>query len=193
MPEINPNPVVTPEKNLPSDNESWLTRNTGPFLAIITVLLTFYMFGYFVCLANSPSKESTDLRKAQHALTQAEAKFSDISSAKAESVTPGKKEEVRKERDRSRKRVITAMEVAEDARDRRGIVKEFIMYILGVLSSALTTILGFYFGSSKSSADKNNALNVFAAKSQAPLAPAQVQPAAGVADKAKSTPQAAAG
>jgi hypothetical protein len=193
MPENNTNPALTPEKNLQSDSESWLARNTVPLLAIITVLMMFYMFGYFVCLSNSPSKESADLRKAQHALTRVESKFSEIRSAQTASGAPVRKEEVRKERDRSRKRVSTAMEVADDARDRRGVVKEFIMYILGVLSSALTTILAYYFGSSKGSADKYSAMNAFAAKSQTSSLPAQVSPDQGVADRAKGKLEAAAG
>ena len=40
-----------------------------------------------------------------------------------------------------------------------GTQKDIVIYILGVLSAAVTQILGYYFGSSKGSADKTNALN----------------------------------
>jgi hypothetical protein len=38
--------------------------------------------------------------------------------------------------------------------------KEIMLYILGVLSAAVTQILGYYFGSSKGSAEKSKALDV---------------------------------
>jgi flagellar basal body-associated protein FliL len=183
-----------------TNNDSWLAMNTRPLLAIITVLMTFYMFIYFVCMANKPTRESADLHKAQQQLRQVDTKFSNISSSKAERAVTGRLDEVRKERDRFRLKVSNAAEAAEDARDRRGIVKEFIMYILGVLSSALTTILAFYFGSSKGSSDKNLALNLLAAQNQAPPVagpepePATpAEPAGEAAESAAGTPRAAAG
>lgn len=193
MSETNPNPTPTREQELVSDHEGWLARNTGPLLAIITVLMTFGMFAYFVSLANSPSKESANLRREQHALKQVESKFGEISSSKTERAVVGKLAEVRKERERSRMRVTHAMEEAEDARDRRGVMKEYIMYILGVLSSALTTILAYYFGSSKGSADKSTALNIVAAKSHPPTPVPHVTAAQAAADKEKNRNQAAAG
>lgn len=120
MPENNPNPTPTAEKNPPTDIEGWLARNTGPLLAIITVLMTFGMFAYFVSLANSPSKESANLRREQHALKIVESKFGEISSSRTERAVQGKLSEARKERERTRMRVSHAMEEAEDARDRRG-------------------------------------------------------------------------
>lgn len=39
-----------------------------------------------------------------------------------------------------------------------GTQKDIIIYILGVLSAAVTQILGYYFGSSKSSSDKTKSL-----------------------------------
>ena len=38
--------------------------------------------------------------------------------------------------------------------------KEIIIYILGVLSAAVTQILGYYFGSSSGSAQKSKSLDV---------------------------------
>jgi hypothetical protein len=38
--------------------------------------------------------------------------------------------------------------------------KDIIIYILGVLSAAVTQILGYYFGSSKGSAEKSKAIDV---------------------------------
>jgi hypothetical protein len=136
-------------------NESWLAKNTGPILAILTVLLTFLMFGYFVCLANKSPKESVEFRNAAKSLLDAEAKFAQVSSSKTERAVPGKLEGARKERDKLKIQTGYAKEAADDAKERRTMVKDFVLYILGVLSSALTTIFGYYFGSSKGSSDKN--------------------------------------
>ncbi len=161
--------VVTPpgpDAAVSARNESWLAKNTGPMLAIGTVILTFFMFGYFVYVAKTPSRESVELRSALKSLADAEAAFNRISSSKAEKKEPGRMDEQRKERDRLKLQVANAREAAEDAKERRAMVKDFVLYILGVLSSALTTIFGYYFGSSKGSSDKSTALNAIAVKSQ---------------------------
>lgn len=44
--------------------------------------------------------------------------------------------------------------------------KDIIIYILGVLSAAVTQILGYYFGSSKSSAEKSKSLDAALQSSQ---------------------------
>jgi len=149
-------------------NETWLIRNTGPILAIGTVILTFFMFGYFVYLANTPSRESVELRCAAMALADADSRFSQISSAKTGKIAPGKREELQKERDKLKIKAGFAREAADEAKERRGMMKDFVLYILGVLSSALTTIFGFYFGSSKGSSDKSKALNMIASRSPHP-------------------------
>jgi hypothetical protein len=152
---IEKKPTETGDTGASARNESWLAKNTGPILAILTVLLTFLMFGYFVCLANKSPKEVVELRNVAKSLVDAETKFAQVSSSKTERAVPGKLEGVRKERDKLRIQAGYAKEASEDAKERRAMVKDFVLYILGVLSSALTTIFGYYFGSSKGSSDKN--------------------------------------
>ena len=42
--------------------------------------------------------------------------------------------------------------------------KDIVIYILGVLSASVTQVLQYYFGTSKSSADKNTLLDKLAEK-----------------------------
>src|ERR1039457_173239 len=154
-----------------SRKESWLSKNTGPMLAIGTVILTFIMFGYFVHMASTPSKESVELRCSAKILADADARFAQASSSNNGRMVPGMKEELRNERDKLKIQASNAKEAAEDAKERRGMVKDFVLYILGVLSSALTTIFGYYFGSSKGSSDKSTALNTSATRTP-PQSPA---------------------
>lgn len=53
----------------------------------------------------------------------------------------------------------------EVSKEQRETMKDVILYVLGVLSSAITTIFGYYFGSSKSSSEKNATLHEIAKKS----------------------------
>ena len=176
MPDnIDPKTAGRSIPDVPSRNEMLFGMETGPILAIITIVLTFAMFVYFVHLAGTPSKESVELRFATKSLAEAELKFSQASSSKTERLVPGKLDELRKERDKLKNQASCAKEAADDAKDRRGMVKDFVLYILGVLSSALTTIFGYYFGSSKGSSDKSLALNTIASKNQPPPQP-PVQP-----------------
>ncbi len=174
MPENNDLKTVETGNNGGSTpNETVLTKNTGPVIAIGTVLLTFIMFAYVVHLASTPSKESIELRCAEKVLADADARFAQASSSKSLKMVPGMLEELRKERDLRKLQAGNAKEAAEDAKERRGMVKDFVLYILGVLSSALTTIFGYYFGSSKGSSDKSTALSRIASrKPQPPNEPA---------------------
>lgn len=165
-------PENTAAQNVPPvNNESSLARNTAPILAIGTVILTFFMFFYFVNLVSSPSKESLLFCGAAKALTDAETRFSQLSSSKTERADIAKFTEARKERDKLKIQLSVAREAADDAKERRGMIKDFVLYILGVLSSALTTIFGYYFGSSKGSSDKTTALNAIASKTLPPKSP----------------------
>jgi len=148
----------------PPHVESYLAKNTGPILAILTVLLTFGMFYYFVDLTCRPSKESVESHRIGLALSDVESRFAQFSSAKPGSAEAVRRDELRRERGKLRTLNVVATEAAADAKERRGMVKDFVLYILGVLSSALTTIFGYYFGSSKGSSDKTSALSGIASK-----------------------------
>src|ERR1039457_6574732 len=97
-------------------NETWLVKNTGPILAIGTVILTFFMFGYFVCLTSKPNRESVELFSSEKALADAETKFAQVSSSTTERMVPGKLDELRNERDKLKTKVSYATEAAEDAK-----------------------------------------------------------------------------
>lgn len=57
-----------------------------------------------------------------------------------------------------------ARSVQDAVKEQQSATKDFILYILGVLSSAVTTILGYYFGSSSSSAQKTEVLKAMTQK-----------------------------
>ena len=45
--------------------DTWLGKNTTPIIALSTVFLTFWMFWYFIHIANTPNKEVRNLYLAQ--------------------------------------------------------------------------------------------------------------------------------
>ena len=61
-------------------------------------------------------------------------------------------------------KVAYAKTALKEKQDQRTMVKDIMLYILGVLSSILTSIFSYYFGSSKSSSQKNDTLNMMAKK-----------------------------
>lgn len=176
-PAVPPNPQVPPKQSEvtvqggdpvppPPSSDSWLGKNMAPIIALITIILTFGMFVYFVSMANTPTPESKEYQSLHKSLLESKRKFSQISSATTSPKEFALKDELKKEINMLCTQIITAKDAADDAKDRRGMVKDFVLYILGVLSSALTTIFGYYFGSSKGSAVKTEALNAMAIKGQ---------------------------
>lgn len=154
-----------------SDNGAWFGTITRPLLALVTVLITFFMFGYFVQIASGPVQEIQGLNTAQRNFDSAQGEM-DAANSSLQKADPSKIDEKkkledeaaakRKMRDEARAALGNAKATLEVSREQRTTTKELILYILGVLSSALTTILGYYFGSSKSSADKNSTINEIA-------------------------------
>ena len=151
-----------------SDNGSWLGTITRPLLAIGTVLITFFLFWYFVQVVNGPVQEIQGVNTAQRNFDFAQSEL-DAASSSLQKADAGKPEEKKKLEDavaakrkmlgESKAALGNAKATLEASREQRTTTKELILYILGVLSSALTTILGYYFGSSKSSTDKSNTLS----------------------------------
>lgn len=168
-----PDPTQSDRRSLAgtSDNGTWLGTITRPLLALGTVLITFFMFGYFIQVANGPVQEIQGLNTAQRNFDFAQGEL-DTANSLLQKTDPGKPEEKkkledgaaakRKMLDEARAALGNAKATLEVSREQRTTTKELILYILGVLSSALTTILGYYFGSSKSSADKNSTINEIA-------------------------------
>ena len=152
----------------PPANHAWLSTITRPLLALGTVLMTFFMFGYFIHIANGPVQEIQGVNTAQRNsdIAQNELDNANSSLQKADAGKPDEKKKLeegvaakRKALDEARVALGNAKATLDISKEQRTTTKELILYILGVLSSALTTILGYYFGSSKSSTDKSNTLN----------------------------------
>ncbi len=125
-------------------------RNIPPILALITVLLTFFMFWYFIHIADNPVQEIKTLSFVQQKYDTAVEKFKNEDA--------DRKEQARKELDNLQQDVFHAKADLEELNARSAMVKDFVLYILGVLSSVLTTIFGYYFGSSKSNSKKDDTL-----------------------------------
>lgn len=166
----------------------------SPLLALLTVILIFALFIFFVNVVSTPRKETMEACALVTELTAAETRFKQLSTAKKADSDLTTYAAARSERDRLRKLTELVGKSAEEAKERRLMVKDIIMYILGVLSSALMTILGYYFGSSKGSAEKTTTLNAIASKSQQSSIPAAASPVGtAVPEAAKSPTQTAAG
>lgn len=147
------NPILSqPSTN--ASSETWLNRHIASILALISVLLTFLMFWFFVDIANDPIKELRSLNLAKHELQI---------SSEALSTAPTDAEK-KKEVDVLKTKVINAQSEVDESKERRQMMKDFVLYILGVLSSILTTVFGYYFGSSKSSSNKDEAFQEMAKK-----------------------------
>ena len=156
--------------------DGWLSRNISPALALVTVILTFFMFGFFIyIIMNPPNDEIRAVSSAEQkyetaridSTRQATVNKLHVKSSKIDS-TRQKGEEVLKEDTAVLKHKVGYAKTAlEEKQGRRTAVKEIILYILGVLSSILTSIFSYYFGSSNSSAMKNDTLNTLAKNASA--------------------------
>jgi hypothetical protein len=95
-----------------SNNAPWYVKGVQPFLAVLVVLATIFLFAVFVYASGDRLDANGNPIKAMND-TQ----------------------------------------------------KDIIIYILGVLSAAITQVLGYYFGSSKGSDDKNKSISEILNKS----------------------------
>ena len=161
VPSIGSDPQpAAPDRTVTAD--SWLSRNIAPILALLTVILTFCMFAFFIIISSLPGREVRNFLGLQRSLSDARLGFSQASSAIGRTRDFAGLENRRREIDRLTSQLTASRIAAEDAKERRAMVKDFILYILGVLSSVVTTIFGYYFGSSKGSAVKSETLHVLA-------------------------------
>lgn len=134
------------EKSDNSRKKCWLAENVAPLLAILAVLSTFALFVFFIITMSKTFDE-------------AERKFD---KAQNELVVALKKPDSDKQIQVLENAVGQAKSSLDAAKECHGTVKEIILYILGVLSSTITTIFGYYFGSSKSSSNKDATMRVLA-------------------------------
>lgn len=161
VPAIGSDPQPAPQDRTVTA-DSWLSRNIAPILALLTVLLTFCMFAFFIIITSLPGREIRSFLGLQRTLSEARLGFSQASSAIGRTRDFAGLENKRREIDRLTSQLNVSRLAAEDAKERRDMVKDFIIYILGVLSSVVTTIFGYYFGSSKGSAVKSETLHALA-------------------------------
>lgn len=141
-------------------NDTWLGKNTTPIIALSTVFLTFWMFWYFIHIANTPNKEVRNLYLAQQKYDTAVLNLQNANKNEPEKVITANKEV-----SNTFDVISSAKADLEESKEQRGMVKDFILYILGALSSILTSIFNYYFGSSKSSANKDDTLHEIAKRS----------------------------
>jgi flagellar basal body-associated protein FliL len=156
-----------------SKRDTLLGKVTGPVLALVTVLLTFAMFFYFVWVSSTSSPEVKVLNSCMRDLAVAQQQLDSLKSpiknpeakpATANVVQKDSEDELRNKLAHSKILCDYAKAALDTVKERQATMKEIMLYVLGVLSSALTTILGYYFGSSKGSSEKNHALNAIATK-----------------------------
>lgn len=124
-----------------SEHAPWYNKAVTPFLAVLTVLLTFAAFYQMVGHFGQAGHYVQGVSLAQHRL-----------------------DEVIRERgsqDRigmAQAQLETAQKILEADKERRSSQKEIILYILGVLSAIASQIFSYYFGSSKGSSRKDETI-----------------------------------
>ena len=164
-----------PEKQKQASDQvdGGLSKNISPILALVTVILTFITFGVFIfVLKVTPSDEIKAVSSAEEiyekasklaivdSTRQATEKKLHVKLSKIDSTRQKTREEgLKEDKQFLKNKVAYARTALKEKQDQRTTVKEIILYILGVLSSILTSIYSYYFGSSSSSAKKSNTLN----------------------------------
>lgn len=139
--------------------ESWISRNISPILALVTVILTFIMFGVFIYVIMFPPEEEIK------AVAAAEGKYEKALQVEVvDSIRQTGGQNLKEDLRFYKNKVVYAKTALKEKQDQRTMVKDIMLYILGVLSSILTSIFSYYFGSSKSSSQKNDTLNMMAKK-----------------------------
>lgn len=124
-----------------SEIAPWYSKAVTPFLAVLTVLLTFAAFGNMVFLSDRPSPTAHELAQSISGIQYLMKSQTDAALLK-EAV-----------------RVVEAGErVLAVERERKNTQKEIMLYILGVLSAIATQIYAYYFGSSRGSARKDETI-----------------------------------
>ncbi len=147
-------PVTGKPEATKKKEDSWIGANVSPLLALVTVIMTFMMFWGFIQVMKTPVRETGKLYSAQDKYDTALSKLQKVDSTQIE-----ERMRINEEIKVLQENVAYAKAALEESKEQRGVVKDIILYILGVLSSTITTIFSYYFGSSKSSAQKDDTLN----------------------------------
>lgn len=129
-----------------SENAPWYNKAITPFLAVLTVLLTFGAFARMTYVSDDPPPTSKEVVEAREILLK-------VVAEKDASI----------ERIQAAKMLVEAADKAATAAvAQKSTQKEIMLYILGVLSAIATQIYAYYFGSSKGSARKDETIAAFA-------------------------------
>ena len=132
-----------------SEHAPWYNKAVTPFLAVLTVLLTFVAFYQMVGHFGQSAGDVQGVTLAHHRLD-------DVIREK------GSPERIKV----AQTNLETAQKILEADKDRRSSQKEIILYILGVLSAIASQIFSYYFGSSKGSARKDETIAKLSAKGE---------------------------
>lgn len=129
-----------------SENAPWYNKAITPFLAVLTVLLTFGAFARMTYVSDDPPPTSKEAIEAREVLLKVVAE-----------------KDASNERIQAAKLLVEAADKAAAAAvSQKSTQKEIMLYILGVLSAIATQIYAYYFGSSKGSARKDETIAAFA-------------------------------
>lgn len=129
-----------------SENAPWYNKAITPFLAILTVILTFAAFTRMTYISAEPPETSRQLVQAQTRLDQ-------LLGEKAAT------EQIQV----AIRAVDSAEKAATAAVAQKSTQKEIMLYILGVLSAIASQIYAYYFGSSRGSSRKDETIAAFVA------------------------------
>lgn len=147
---------VPPPPPPPAPADNWMGHNIASVLALLSVVLTFVMFAYFVQVSSQPSQEVASLKEAQVSLSLAMRARDNTAEGSPERI------KAQKEFELAQANFEAAKLVMQEIKDQKGVTKDFVLYILGVLSSTITTVFSYYFGSSRSSSKKDEMINEMA-------------------------------
>ena len=124
-----------------SEHAPWYNKAVTSFLAVLTVLLTFFAFYQMTDRFEKPAVAVEKVAKAQQTLDDLLNSKEPLEKVKA-----------------AQANLETAQKMLDADKDRRSSQKEIILYILGVLSAIVSQIFSYYFGSSKGSARKDETI-----------------------------------
>jgi len=129
------------------------TAQIPSVLAVLTLLACFAMFYYFIDLSSKSGAQLVEMKAAALEVSQLTQQMRQLPPEKTAQYAKAQDDLVL-----AQKVLDNARSVQDAVKEQQSATKDFILYILGVLSSAVTTILGYYFGSSSSSAQKTEVL-----------------------------------
>ena len=133
-----------------SEHAPWYNKSITSILAVATVALVFIMFGGSIWITTRCASSSP--------LEAAQTRLDSLLVAKKADTSHVKANELAAQIDFAVRSVETAKLVVDTKNTQKSTQKEIILYVLGVLSAALTQVYSYYFGSSRGSARKDETI-----------------------------------